>query len=160
MKRIAAITGRLAVLLGATYLLLATSAPPVCDETSPSLPFAVGPGCGPAGVVIVEADSDEGEVTLLNAGLLGYAGRARGSYTGKACPFDLGSGEWYVDGTPVAGASADAGAALDAAAGPASDAARYVNRRCEAKQTGGQLMITCQDENGVPLCSARLEARP
>jgi hypothetical protein len=150
--RTAPLAVRLAVLLGASYWLMATSAPPVCDEPSLPIAFSVGPGCGVPGVIVVDPSSYRGTLTVLNARLLGYEDQVDGRYTGTSCPFTLLRGNWLLDGAPAPDG-------LDAGLDRRDAGSSSPNRRCTAPETTGPLILECQDELGR-VCTTQLEPLP
>jgi hypothetical protein len=135
--------GALALATG-SLALMATSAPERCDKWTPPMVFNVEGDCGTGGLIVVEADSYDGRLTITNQAAL-LAPPASGQlsvdeqYNGSACPFTLDRGEWtitygycstppYADPLPIGdgGSGADAGAdtAADAAATADAGAAR------------------------------------
>ena len=136
--------GHASALLFGAFWLVATSAPERCGTFSAPVAFQVEGDCGPGGVIVVEADSFQGNLTITNPGALGlpplsnYTGSSTsvyGRYYGTSCPYTFANGEWFVviggcaagaDGGPPDAArppdAADAGDAGDAA-GP-EDAGR------------------------------------
>jgi hypothetical protein len=151
--------------LAGTLVLLTAESPLLCDEYSAPVPFRVSDGCGAAGIMVVESNSETGHLDAFNGDAL--VGAATGRYQGGECPFRLDQGGWYLVGTacpaatpdgglgPDAGGSGDAGASADASAsaGPAG-CPESARRRCEAKLENGELWLSCSGAG--PTCRARL----
>jgi hypothetical protein len=74
-----------------------------CDEWSAPVAFRVEAGCGPGGIVVVEADAHWGGVQIGNPAALGLpdplkcGNRSLCAYYGSpACPYRLDLGDWSV----------------------------------------------------------------
>ena len=116
IRRWLMIVPRLAALLGTSYFLLATSAPPEyeyqggsggsgvsngaegpCYHTSQSLRFHVTGTCGPEGDIVVSSPTDECAIMVQGAAAVGLpaAGRFDTSYGGTV---SLSSTAWSLSG--------------------------------------------------------------
>jgi hypothetical protein len=153
-------TGALVLVTG-SLALMATSAPAgqaiLCADDKGSVPavFFAEAGCGPGGLIVVDAD-DTGRLAISNAAALGlplFTGvsshdGSTGSYGGGACPFTLDQGEWdvTVEGCPAE--DVDAGST-----GAACSAANAVKLKTCHVDPG--LSFNCTTSDGGA-CSSRL----
>jgi hypothetical protein len=181
--------GALALATG-SLALMATSAPERCDKWTPPMVFNVEGDCGTGGLIVVEADSYDGRLTITNQAAL-LAPPASGQlsvneqYNGNACPYTLDRGEWtitygycsmpaYADPLPLddgGGADADTDAGADgvttADAGVARDAGPPPSsgcpsgyRQCRAALESDGLWFTCQSHSATVLCRSKLTVQP
>jgi hypothetical protein len=106
-----------ALALGGTLLLLvAESAPPLCDQRSAPVTLHVaGNECGAPGIIVLRGEAYRGDLTAENGEAL--LGASEGRYNGGACPFRLDRGGWFLRGTSCPAALPDAGASSTDAAG-------------------------------------------
>jgi hypothetical protein len=178
--------GALALATG-SLALMATSAPERCDKWTPPMVFNVEGDCGTGGLIVVEANSFSGSLTITNQAAL-LAPPASGQlgvneqYNGNACPYTLDRGEWtitygycsmpaYADPLPIGdgggGADADTDAATTADAGAARDAGLPPSsgcpsgyRQCRAALESDGLWFTCQSDAATVLCRSKLTVQP
>lgn len=151
-------TGALVLAAGALSLM-ATSKAADCDTWSAPVVFQAEAGCGPGGVIVVDADSYESVVTISNAPALGLPSFGRGTqpysigaYRGGACPFTLAQGGWDV--TVYGCPGVDAGA-------PGNSCSGVRVSSCRAELEGGELWFVCGgDDGGAPTCRSRLTEMP
>jgi hypothetical protein len=169
--------GAIALVAGA-LALMADSPAGRCDHWSAPVAFQVAGDCGASGLIVVEADSYSGQLTITNSPALltppaasTYSTDRR--YTGTSCPYTLEKGEWEVTlgSCPTGGGPTpieDAGASVDAGDGtPRVDGGAPVGgcpptyRRCRAALQGDGLWFICvgADPN-VPLCRSQLTVLP
>jgi hypothetical protein len=159
--------GALALITG-SLALMATTAPERCSKWSPPMVFKVEGDCGTGGLVVLEADSYSGRVTITNqVALLAPPDRqlsASNRYNGTACPYTLDQGDWeiqygycstsaYADPLPL-GDSDDGG--IDGGTdGGASDGGGAPDAGI-ARDAGAPPSSSCQ--SGYRLCDATLES--
>jgi hypothetical protein len=177
--------GALALATG-SLALMATSAPERCDKWTPPMVFNVEGDCGTGGLIVVEADSWAGALTITNQGALLPPPSGQLSvekrYNGSVCPYTLDRGDWtitygycstpaYADPLPIGDggggatpdAHADADGATTADAGAARDAGPPPSsgcpsgyRQCRAALESDGLWFTCQSDPATVLCRSKL----
>jgi hypothetical protein len=171
-RRWASAAGALS-LIGGSLALMADSPPDRCGEWSAPIAFQVQGDCGTNGLIVVEADSYSGQLTITNGAALltpltvSNVGVDR-RYNGTSCPYTLEKGEWGITvgncpDTPGFGPAVDASileagdagsadASADVGAGasaPPVDAGASVARcpatyrTCRAALEGDALWFTC-----------------
>lgn len=151
-------TGALVIASG-SLALMATSPAPDCGEWTAPVVFRAETGCGPGGLIVVEADGYFSRVTISNPGALGLPSftsgggpRSDGTYRGGACPMTLAEGEWEVE---VHGCPTD-----DAGVTP-SRCTTFLAGTCRAAREGDELWFTCGGaDGGAPVCRSRLTEVP
>ncbi len=123
-----------------------------CDEWSAPVAFRVEAGCGPGGIVVVEADAHRGAVQIGNSAALGLSdpllcGRSYGCafYDSQSCPYRLDLGDWSVS----SGDERCQGA--NCAADPVMS--------CRAERQADGLWFAC-DRAGAAPCRSHLEVLP
>lgn len=133
------LAARLAALGATLCVLLATSAPPVCDTHWPAVVFHAQGTCGPDGLVVVSVNDYSGQLTFGNVAVLGLPPNTYGGYTGEACRTNVDRGGWEVNITYC------------------PDGGTSCRRSCTvAPVASGPLQYVCTDAQGAPLCSSTL----
>ena len=148
--RWATVTGALALITGA-MALVATSPAARCDHWSPPVVFQVEAGCGPGGLIVVEADEFDGWLTISNGMALGLPDpiatdsrtNVQGRFNGTTCPYQLEDGDWTVTvGTCLTNECSSL-------------------RQCAvSKNQNGELWFSCQATGAAETCRSRLRAAP
>jgi hypothetical protein len=170
--------GALALVTG-SLALMATSAPERCGQWTPPMVFNVEGDCGTGGLIVVEADSYSGRLTVTNeAALLAPPTSGQLSvnqqYNGNACPYTLDQGNWeisygycstpaFADPLPLAdggGDAGDAGTTFDA--GTTSSSCPNGYRQCRATLESDGLWFTCRSgpAPAAALCRSKLTVQP
>jgi hypothetical protein len=163
-------TAGAAVLIGGALALMADSPPSKCDLYSAPVVFQADPGCGPGGIIVVEADEYLGRLSITNAAALGIHGVTTehyDRYMGDACPYTLANGEWEVTRTDCPDLAGDGGAGADAGVDGGADAglARPTPctqvTTCQAVLESGTLWFSCGGGDAqAPACRSRLTEVP
>ena len=148
--------------------------------------FKVEGDCGTGGLVVLEADSYSGRLTITNqAALLAPPDRqlsVSSRYNGTACPYTFDQGDWeiqygycstsaYADPPPIGdtdagvdasdGGVSDGGGAPDAAiardaGAPPSSSCQSGYRLCDATLESDGLWFTCGSGTNAVLCRSKL----
>ena len=164
-----------AMTTGATALscgvlaLVATSPLPNCDRWSAPVVFQVDAGCGPGGIIVVEADEYRGTISIANPAALGLPPRfpstgsepTQGQYRGASCPYLLAEEEWDVTvGSCTVSSTADGGTTT--ADGGTTRICTPMYRECRTELVAGELSFVCTgaEPSAQPLCRARLTVMP
>jgi hypothetical protein len=152
------VTGALALVTGA-MALVATSPAVRCGHWSPPVVFQVEAGCGPGGLIVVEADDFDGRLTISNRPALGLPDpvvtdsgtNLQGRFNGNTCPYQLEDGDWTI----TAGACHTIGTVTP----PIQDCSSV--RDCAVtKNVNGELWFSCQATSAAAACRSRLRAVP
>lgn len=166
-------------LVAGSLALMATSEPVQCSDWSAPMAFNVEGDCGAGGVIVVEADSISGRLTITNAGALlsllpiGNSTYNELRYTGSSCPYAFDRGDWVVNlglcGVAPPPPPVDAGQPGDGgdASAPGGDAGAPLRqcppsyRACHAALEGDVLWFTCNaGDPNVTICRSRLTVLP
>ena len=167
---------------------MATTAPERCSKWSPPMVFKVEGDCGTGGLVVLEADSYSGRLTITNQVALLAARRTASSAsatdttaqpvptrsiraTGRSptvtarrpgTPTRHRSATATTVASTVAadgGGAADAGIARDAGAPPSSPC-QSGYRHADATLESDGLWFTCRSEPDAVLCRSKLTVQP
>jgi hypothetical protein len=168
--------GGAAALVTGSLALMATSEPERCSKWSPPTAFKVEGDCGSGGVIVIEADSFSGQLTITNQdALLASSATGQGGvserYSGINCPYTLDQGSWGITvgycSTPAFAAPlpSDGGIVSDASASdagsPSSQECPAGYRQCQATLQSDGLWFSCTGGNpGTVLCRSRLTVLP
>jgi len=154
--------------MGATALscgvlaLLATSPLPTCDRWSAPVIFQADAGCGPGGIIVVEADEYQAFIAIANPAALGLPSRfpsqgsepTSGQYRGTSCPYLLAEEEWGVTvGSCTLSSTANGGS---------TRTCTPTYRDCRTELGADGLFFVCRgaEPSDQPLCRARLTVMP
>ena len=170
--------GALALATG-SLALMATSAPERCGQWTAPTVFKVEGDCGTGGLIVIEASSFSGSLSIANrTALLPPPASGLGvnqEYNGTACPYTLDQGNWEItygycstpafpDPLPLADAGTDAsdagaGAARDGGS-PSPSSCPNGYRQCQAALESDGLWFTCRSDPATVICRSKLTVQP